>query len=145
MLLASLGVDVFSYEINPKAYLVKEDLPNLVVFFQDCFQEVESIKALIEQPGRVMVLCDGGDKITEFDLFSGYLKEGDVIMCHDFGEHKLRFKKLAAIKKWGFAQEVSLSKIQDSITRNGLIQWKYEIFERVFWGSFKKGVGNGER
>ena len=34
--------------------------------------------------GSVLLLCDNGDKPREFQMFAPYLREGDVIMAHDY-------------------------------------------------------------
>lgn len=42
------------------------------------------IEKLISEPGKTLLLCDGGNKIAEFNYFSSFLKSGDVIMAHDY-------------------------------------------------------------
>lgn len=34
--------------------------------------------------GRTLVLCDGGNKPLEFEVMSGFLRSGDIIMAHDY-------------------------------------------------------------
>lgn len=40
---------------------------------------------IISEPGRVLLLCDGGDKPREMRTFCKYLKVNDVAMAHDLG------------------------------------------------------------
>lgn len=50
----------------------------------------EEIRGLISLPGKSIVLCDNGSKPQEFNLFSKFLKPGDVIAAHDLyldGDH----------------------------------------------------------
>ncbi len=53
---------------------------------EDVFGEVgySRIRCLVEMPGQVVVLCDGGNKVKEFNEFGKLLKSGDVIAAHDF-------------------------------------------------------------
>lgn len=46
--------------------------------------KTNTIKKLIEQDKRVLLLCDGGDKPKEVKQFGQLLKTGDVVMAHDY-------------------------------------------------------------
>jgi len=37
---------------------------------------------------KTLIICDGGDKIKELEMYSGVLKPGDVIMAHDFPDSR---------------------------------------------------------
>lgn len=52
----------------------------------DCFETSirTYIKAKILQDGLCFVLCDGGNKVREWNEFRNYLKVGDVLAAHDF-------------------------------------------------------------
>ena len=45
---------------------------------------VTAIRSLIEAPGRVLLLCDNGDKIRELHTFAPFLKTDDLIGAHDY-------------------------------------------------------------
>ena len=47
-----------------------------------------TIPGFIQSPGRTLVLCDGGDKIREWNTFGPSLKLGDYIMAHDYAPNK---------------------------------------------------------
>ena len=57
-------------------------------YFQklDVFKNENEIGTLIRQDGISVVFCDGGDKAREIQIFSQYLKPGDIIAVHDFGK-----------------------------------------------------------
>jgi hypothetical protein len=68
---------------------------NPFINYQKChiFDNVKYIKPIFK--GRVLLLCDNGDKAKEIKTFSKFLKAGDVLMAHDyaysieyFNEHK---------------------------------------------------------
>jgi len=53
---------------------------------EDIFLAKGLIQDLIKAKGRTLLICDDGDKPREFKTFSAYLKPGDVIAVHDFGQ-----------------------------------------------------------
>lgn len=62
----------------------------------------EYIGSLIAKKGRTLLLVDNGNKIKEFDMYSKYLKPGDIIMTHDFcqDEELRKFRKDNDICHW---------------------------------------------
>lgn len=72
--------DAKTFKFSRLAYGLK--LPK---YFQqlDVFDYEESIGRLIQQVGRTIVYCDGGNKAREINVFSKYLKSGDLIAVHD--------------------------------------------------------------
>lgn len=51
----------------------------------DIFVNEEKIAGLIKRDGLTIMFCDDGDKIREFNMFTKYLKTGDIISAHDWG------------------------------------------------------------
>jgi hypothetical protein len=104
----------------------------------DCFSEnvMNEIKQEIEIPNRkVLLLCDGGYKEREFEIFSPSLKSGDVIMCHDYAETVTEFSKLMKTLNWPTKSESHYQKLP----LVGLQKWKfYNEFKNVLWGAFVK-------
>ena len=43
--------------------------------------------------GKILLYCDNGKKIDEFNTYAKYLKPGDVIMTHD-RPSEIRFKDI---------------------------------------------------
>lgn len=77
---------IYTFDIMRREYRV-EFPRNVVSDIQDVFRSKihQSIKRMIESPGRVLLLCDGGNKPKEVNTFGVYLKPNDVIMAHDLG------------------------------------------------------------
>jgi len=133
--------ELISYDINtdfnkvPKKY-------NIDFRKGDCFDKkiLSEIKNLIlEKTKKILLLCDGGDKNKEFNIFSEYLKPGDVIMLHDYAESKEEFKRYQEILKWPAPYESSYSEIKDSLNLYKLKKHRlYEDFKKVIWGIFEK-------
>lgn len=78
------------------------------------------LSALIRAPGRVLLLCDGGYKIREFNTFSDDLKNGDYIMAHDYCEDReTYFSTMQPIWKWW---EIGKADISQAMNRNSLTE-----------------------
>jgi hypothetical protein len=61
----------------------------------DIFSEhgIKLIVDLIKQPGITLLYCDNGEKKREFPLFGQHLKQGDVILVHDYYYSKDLFRE----------------------------------------------------
>lgn len=105
----------------------------------DCFsdQGVEEIKNKIKSPGKTLLFCDGGDKDREFNLFSPFLKSGDMVMVHDYHDDSLN-EKYAAHVSWHHPPECRFSEIEKSIKDNDLEKYDYELYRTNLIGSFIK-------
>ena len=79
-----------------------------------------------------MVLCDGGNKVGEFNLLSNYIKEGDFIMAHDYADNRENFDTNFNRKIWNW-HEIQDSDINESCLRNNLKSYNKEIFDSVVW------------
>lgn len=98
----------------------------------DTLIEVDEIKNYIEQSGPTIVMCDGGSKKNEFNILSPYLKQGDIIMAHDYSPNSEYFEKHIKDKIWNW-HEIQDSDIQGSIERYNLEPFMKEEFQSVVW------------
>lgn len=73
---------------------------NIYFTKMDIFKDEKSIGNIISQKGKVLLLCDNGNKIKEVKTFSKYLKSGDLIMAHDYASSREHFKKKIQGKYW---------------------------------------------
>lgn len=87
----------------------------------DCVQE---IKGLISSEGISFVLCDGGNKPREFNVFSEFIKNGDVIGAHDYMEPG---------SPWWRSCEIVASDVVDSCSKWNLEPWNHELFMTAAW------------
>lgn len=56
-------------------------------FYQlDIFRNIDEIGKIISQEGQTILFCDNGNKPREFNVFSKFLKVGDIIVVHDWGK-----------------------------------------------------------
>lgn len=86
----------------------------------------------IQQDGVTIVLCDGGNKVGEFNILSNYIKDGDFIMAHDYIDNRENFEKNYNGKIWNW-HEISDDNIEEACSRNNLKPYNKEIFDSVVW------------
>lgn len=92
-------------------------------------QGMNKLTSLIGSPGRVLLLCDGGDKKREIETFAKLLKPKDVIMGHDYFEKASDFFQQ---DKW-FSCELVKEDIQAICSKYNLAPWYENVLKEVFW------------
>lgn len=103
--------------------------------FNHQYSELENGDEIIEfitSEGTTLVLCDGGSKKNEFRILSNLIKEGDVIMAHDFSPNEKYFIDNMLEKKWNW-MEIQDSDIDQSVIVNNLKPYMSELFLDVAW------------
>ena len=134
-----LGLDthIISLDIHEKYWYTDLrdagiDLRIKNVFINGYEDIEEEYKDFIQSDGTTIVLCDGGDKIREFNLLSKFLKSGDFILGHDYAYNREKFENDIYLKIWNW-HELSESDISDSCSENNLIDYDRQTFESVVW------------
>jgi len=56
------------------------------IFSEEIFELIKNISSQC----KTLIICDGGDKIKELEMYSKILKPGDAIMAHDFPDENGR-------------------------------------------------------
>jgi len=98
-------------------------------------QGMEFMTRLIRNPGRVMLLCDGGDKPKEIRTFGPLLKPGDVILGHDYFDTKKNWERQ---QKW-ISCELVKADISSVCKKHNLKPWYEHVLGEIFWvGRMKK-------
>ena len=95
------------------------------------------LRSFMSNTGVNLILCDGGNKIGEFNCLSDILNENDIIMCHDYIENDDIFNNLFLNKIWNW-KEIEKADIIDAINKNNLHEHFYNQFTNVAWGCFIK-------
>jgi len=102
-----MGADVKTFDIRNEP--VDPVWKNLVKVLpiehhkMDVFgEEAEKLIAGYMSEGRILLYCDNGKKIDEFNMYAPYLKPNDMIMAHDR------------------PREINLPAIEETITKYGL-------------------------
>lgn len=107
------------------------------IFFSENGSVAEDVIGFINNPGMCLVLCDGGHKITEFNILSKYIKSGDIIMAHDYAPNKDYFNMYTKGRIWNW-HEIEEEDISQAISQNGLRPYKYEEMLNVAWACYIK-------
>lgn len=127
-ILLDVDIDVRIQNIFDEAYLNFSDTNT---------SEVEDVINYVKQPGTTLIMCDGGHKIAEFNLFSDIMKPGDFIMAHDFAWTWEIFKNEIEHKIWDWA-EITGENVAEAIARNNLEPYMKDEFQAVAWGCMRK-------
>jgi cephalosporin hydroxylase len=106
-------------------------------FNPDAPDRVQELINFIQSPGTTLVMCDGGHKIAEFELFSDIIKPGDFIMAHDFSWTWEIFLNEIKEKIWDWC-EISGENVAEAIARNRLEPYMKDEFQAVAWGCMRK-------
>jgi hypothetical protein len=134
---------------NPNAKVVSYDIDgtmnhtnrNDIDFrVEDCFAEkaFNNIIEMIQNEGKTLVVCDGGDKPKEFNTFSEYLKSGDVIIAHDYAKSPEYWKFVTDYWQWPYASDTNYDSIKEAIIKNGLEPYREDEFNFYLWTSYIK-------
>lgn len=102
------------------------------VFKNDYAEVKQEVIDFIQKDGTTLILCDGGNKIGEFNLLSNFMKKGDFIMAHDYAENETTFKNDIYMKIWNW-HEISDKDIDVACLKNNLKTYNKEIFDKVVW------------
>ena len=90
----------------------------------------------IAEEGPIIVLCDGGCKINEFNILSKFLKPGDIIMAHDYAP-TVKYFESHKNKIWNWC-EIFDNDVADACNNNNLIPYMADEFTAVVWLCRKK-------
>ena len=134
---SQLDINILSYDIYEMTWyqtMIQNDIDVRVEnVFDSNYQSVkQEVIDFIQQGGITHVLCDGGNKVGEFNLLSNYIKEGDFIMAHDYADNRENFDTNFNRKIWNW-HEIQDSDINESCLRNNLKSYNKEIFDSVVW------------
>jgi hypothetical protein len=102
----------------------------------DCFEHVDEIIEWMSRPGLCFLLCDGGNKPKEFNLFSQFLKVGDVIGAHDWCDETV--PNYSPIY-WS-CSETPTARIQEAIDKNNLVDFEPSWFRYSAWCVKRKRI-----
>lgn len=115
-----------------KTTLIDDKLKKICnVYTCNVFDNLDLIRKCITDDGKTLVLCDGGNKIKEFNAFTSYLKSGDYIMAHDYFSDG-RFDD----KSWSC--EITNKDIMATVQSNHLTQKHTKIFDDYYWCCYNK-------
>lgn len=112
-----------------------------IIFYEiDIFSEAGTtlVTNLIKDPNsKVCLLCDGGNKLAEFNYFSNLIKQGDCIMAHDYTHNSDNADELTYECRWNW-QEIHYTSIAQTVKENSLQMYSNVRFPEVAWACYQK-------
>ena len=132
-----LNLDILSYDINGRQGYdsLKEhdiDVRTDNIFLDNYSTISPEVIKYIQQDGITVILCDGGNKIYEFNVLSNYLKNGDFIMAHDYAPNKEYYDEHIHKKLWNWF-EIRDSDIEPTVNKHGLKPVMEDEFREAVW------------
>jgi hypothetical protein len=127
--------DVYTFDIGGNCDTERlEKESGAKCFTMDIFSPEceEIVKNLIQKSGQTVLFCDNGNKVREFNLFSGYLKSGDIILAHDYAPDGDYFNNYMVDKIWNW-KEIEWNDIKDACEINSLEDFMSEEFLKAAW------------
>jgi predicted O-methyltransferase YrrM len=107
-------------------------------------ETITEIRARIREPGITYLLCDGGDKKRELELYMPTLKPGDVIAAHDYDVHadperpELLDSLPSLERPWPW-NEIDAPRAREFAAKNGCAPWMQNYFDAAGWLVFQRG------
>lgn len=69
---------------------------------QNVFEEpcVSGLKCIIATEGQTLLICDGGCKKKEIDVYGSALKKGDIVLVHDYSKDDETYENIQKRGIW---------------------------------------------
>lgn len=105
----------------------------------NCFDPIPRAEIINDLArGRCLLLCDGGNKVKEFQTFGPHLRSGSYIMAHDYSESREFFDAWIKGRSWNWL-EIQDSDVQATVEQSGLVKAEFHsVFRWAAWACFKK-------
>ena len=93
---------------------------------------MHNLESFLKTDKKLLILCDGNDKPSEFNLYSKYIKVGDFIMAHDYAVSYEYFEDNIKHKKWNWCQ-ITEGNISNVSTKFNLVDYTELDFRKEMW------------
>jgi predicted O-methyltransferase YrrM len=128
-----------SFEISEHEWFPKMRESGIEVIVENIFDvfygeltKPEMIVPYIQEEGITVVLCDGGNKITEFNIIAPHLKEGDIIMAHDYIDTNKNYLENYRDKIWNW-REIGEEHVEHVSRKYNLQPFMQDEFSKAVW------------
>lgn len=95
-------------------------------------EKPEFLLDFLDPTGNNLVLCDGGNKVREFNLISPLLRKYDIIMAHDYAPSLKYFQKNIMNKEWSWI-EIMDEDVENACITHNLKNYMRDDFLKVVW------------
>ena len=131
------NAEIITYDVKETRHKSALEENNITVNVTSVFDDFAFIEDYISAEGQVLVLCDGGDKIKEFSVFSRMIKSGDIIMAHDYSYDENMYQAYIKNNVWRWC-EIQYKDIALPVAENNLEPVLTEDFQEAVWTCWKK-------
>lgn len=131
------NAEIITYDVIETKHKATLEENNITVNVKSVFDDYEVVEDYISEKGQVLVLCDGGNKIKEFDVFSKLLKSGDIIMAHDYSYDEAMYRAYIRENVWRWC-ELQYKDIAFAVETQNLEPVLTEEFQEAVWTCWKK-------
>ncbi|NBO70611.1 MAG: class I SAM-dependent methyltransferase [Bacteroidetes bacterium] len=131
------NAEIITYDVLQTKHKATLEDNNITVNVKSVFDDFDFVEDYISKKGQVLVLCDGGNKIKEFEVFSRILKSGDIIMAHDYSYDENLYQAYIKNHVWRWC-EIQYKDIALSVAENNLEPYMTEEFQEAVWTCWKK-------
>lgn len=131
------NAEIITYDVIETKHKSTLEENNILVNVKSVFDDFDTVEDYISAEGQVLVLCDGGNKIKEFDVFSRLLKSGDIIMAHDYSYDENLYQAYIKNHVWRWC-EIQYKDIALAVELNKLEPVMTEEFQEAVWTCWKK-------
>ena len=129
--------EIITYDVIETKHKATLEENNISVNVKSVFDDFDVVEDYISGKGQVLVLCDGGNKIKEFEVFSRMLKSGDIIMAHDYSRDENLYQAYIKNHVWRWC-EIQYKDIALAVESNNLEPVLTEEFQEAVWTCWKK-------
>lgn len=134
---ASPKSKIYSYDIveQPEHKQLAELGVNmrLTNIFDNSYRIIDNeILGVLRGDGKKLILCDGGNKIHEFNAFAPYLRRADFIMAHDYCRDLNFYKQEIYDKIWNWC-EITEKDISGVSKACNLWTYNDAAFQKIVW------------
>jgi len=128
----NIQTEVLSIDVKPiNQTLIENGIQNLQMNALD-IKNISKLESFLKTDKKLLILCDGNEKPTEFTLYSKYIKVGDFIMAHDYSISYEYFENNIKHKKWDWCQ-ITEGDIIDTCNRFNLVDYNDLDFNEEMW------------
>jgi len=133
------GSKIKTFDITIREHLKNLKLENVEFYVGNIFNwgkryldKPEEIVDFLSEEGVNLILCDGGNKISEFNILAKYLKKGDIIMAHDYAPNREVFNSEYKDKIWNWL-EIEDKYIKKSVEEYNLFDYEMDLIKPTAW------------
>lgn len=128
----NINTEILSIDVKPpNQQLINEGIQNLQMNALDA-KNISKLESFLKTDKKLLILCDGNEKPTEFKLYSKYIKVGDFIMAHDYAITYEYFESKIKNKKWDWCQ-ITEGDVVDVCNKFNLIDYIDLKFNNEMW------------